>query len=378
MTIEGADVVVSEGDNLDETSPTDEAERIALVAKEKADREVLEVEVEKGLAAIFGDEVENPDDSVNEDKPKDEPKDEPKDDEVKEDEVKDESKDDEVVASDEPKADEGETPSEPTLPAAWRRSAKAREWTDEEIDVFVKANTEVAMKTFERIHTSRAEEIARFAELGRKAKEQSPKAPLSEKAAEAVVDILPKGLQPIDVDAVTEKFGNEELVRELAGPINQAIEQIQKLGPLVQQGAKAIEQSHRETLERQITDFFAGEELKPYAKVYGDAKADGGIVKEQQQNRWKVLEIADAIVAGATMQGRSMGVNEALLMAHDSVASEFKEQVIRSDIKTKVKQRADTISVKPSSHKTTPTDGKPRTRQELVRQVEEKMSGVFT
>lgn len=55
-----------------------------------------------------------------------------------------------------------------TLPAAYFRTAKARGWTDEEITQFHKANPDLSLKTFERMHESRTKEIQEWAELGRK------------------------------------------------------------------------------------------------------------------------------------------------------------------------------------------------------------------
>lgn len=363
-----------------------ESEQSSTV-QDDAGRDALVTNVEKGLADAFGDESIYAHDLDDEDEDKDVETEEGSEDDSTEgpteDSEVDSTEDSEVdsteaeVTDDMEAAEEGDDePSESTLPAAWRRSAISREFTDAEIDDFLKVNPEVAMRTFEKIHISRTAEINKFAELGRRAKEQQAVETVENRQTATQAEQA-KGLQAVNVDALVEEHGNEELVRKLMGPINQVIERIQQMGPLVEQGAEAIERSRRETLANQINGFFTGENLKPYEKVYGSHMADGGVVKDQQQNRNKVLEIADAIVAGAALQGRQMSVNEALLMAHDSVASGFTEQVVREKIKKEVKKRADSVTVRPNARMTTPSSGKPRSRKELIANVKAGLAETF-
>jgi hypothetical protein len=66
------------------------------------------------------------------------------------------------------------------------------------------------------------------------------------------------------------------------------------------------------------------------------------------ENRMKVLEQADQIRAGASFQGREVGLTEALSLAHDSISASYRVQAIREDIKAKVQQRASSVTTPPA------------------------------
>jgi hypothetical protein len=269
-------------------------------------------------------------------------------------------------------------PAVSTLPAAYRRSAKSREWTDAEIDAFVTANPELALKTLGKIHESRVKEINEWAELGRKAR-QAPGAASAPAASPAPVQspaspaISP--LQPVNIQELVEKFGNEELIKALAGPMNA---QAAALQPIIQQALEAqkvAEQSKQENLGKLIEGFFTANEMKPFTPVYGTVKA--GLTKEQVDSRTKVLETADALLAGAAAQGRSLSVEDALTAAHDSVASTFKESVIRNQIRTQTKTREKGITLRPAGKAASSATAPPRDREELISRVSDRLRGVF-
>lgn len=261
---------------------------------------------------------------------------------------------------------------EPTLPAAYHRSLIASEWTEDEITQAYAANPEGTLRFAEKVHRTRNAQTAQFAEAGRRARQTAvAPAPAAEpKRAEGL-------MTPVDVDAMVEKYGNEEVIRALSTPVNAAIAQINDMLPKVQQSVKAAQQARYETLNTQIEGFFTGDELKPYAEVYG-VSGDTPLTETQQKNRNKVLEDADAICAGAALQGRQFTVGEAMMLAHDSVASDFKAELIRKEIKGKTKKRAKGKSLKPTGRKTrSGSDGKPSTRKQLEQKVEVGLKGVF-
>ena len=263
-----------------------------------------------------------------------------------------------------------------TLPAAYVRTAKARGWEDKEIADFAKATPELALKTFERMHESRTQEIKEWAELGRKTR-QTPGAPTAASVTAPVVvsPAAPAVLAPIDIKAMTEKFGNQELIEALAGPVNAAIA---AMTPLVQGATRAQEQARstaRENLGKTVQDFFTGSEMKPYADAYGTKVAD--LTSAQIDQRQKVLETADALIAGAAFQGRQLTVQDALTLAHDSVSSGLKTNIVREQLKTSVTKRQHQITLKPTNVGRAAAGGPPRSKQELLGRTEDRLAKAF-
>ena len=268
---------------------------------------------------------------------------------------------------------------ESTLPAAYVRTAKARGWEDKEIADFAKATPELALKTFERMHESRTQEIKEWAELGRKtrtnAQGASPSASAPAQVSAPVVTATPPALAPIDIKAMTEKFGNQELIEALAGPVNAAIA---AMTPLVQGATRAQEQARntaKENLGKTVQDFFTGSEMKPYADAYGTKVAD--LTSAQIDQRQKVLETADALIAGAAFQGRQLTVQDALTLAHDSVSSGLKTNIVREQLKTSVTKRQHQITLRPTNVGRAAAGGPPRSKQELLGRTEDRLAKAF-
>jgi hypothetical protein len=262
-----------------------------------------------------------------------------------------------------------------TLPAAYIRSAKARGWTDDEIVRFAKADPDLAMKTFERNHQSRTQEINEWAELGRKTRQAPSPGPAAQPAVTPAPRSTASALTPIDVQAMVDKFGNQELIEAIVGPVNAAIA---AMAPIVE-GATAAQtqakQAASETLAKTVQDFFTGKAMKPYADAYGMALSS--LTREQVDARSKVLETADALIAGAAFQGRQLSVDEALTLAHDSVSSGLKESVIRNKIQASVTKRAKGITLKPTAQGRAAAGGPPRDRQELLGRAEDRLAKAF-
>jgi hypothetical protein len=269
------------------------------------------------------------------------------------------------------------TPAVSTLPAAYVRTAKARGWTDQEIADFTKASPDLSMKTFERMHESRTKEIQEWAELGRKVR-QTPAQVTAQPVVPSVVPVTSAGpavLAPINVPDMVAKFGNQELIEALAGPVNAAIA---ALGPIVQ-GARSAQETavktQKETLGKIVHDFFTAKEMVPFAASYGTDEAV--LTAPQITTRQSVLEMADALLAGAAFQGRRLSVQEALTLAHDSVSSGIKESTIREKIRTSVTRREKQITLKPTATGRRAAGGPPRDRQELIGRTEERLAQAF-
>jgi hypothetical protein len=283
----------------------------------------------------------------------------------------------EEVATDEKPIEEAvATPVvESTLPAAYVRTAKSRGWTDEEITNFAKTNPDLSIRTFERMHQSRTQEINEWADLGRKNRQtltsstQTPVSPVPAISASPV-----PALQPIDIPTMVQKFGNQELIEALAGPINA---QIAVLAPLVE-GATRIQAQARhaqqEVLGKIVEDFFTNKDMVPFAEVYGKT---GSLTDSQVKTRSVVLELADAMIAGKALRGQQMSVQEALTDAHDVVTTGMKETIIRDKIRNDIAKRASSITLRPTATGRRSSGGPPRDRQELLDRTEARLAKAF-
>src|SRR5690606_38981985 len=131
----------------------------------------------------------------------------------------------------------------------------------------------------------------------------------------------------LDAETLKEKYGDDGLVDEIVGSVNSIIQAVNAIIPSLQQGQQRVVQAQQEALDRLIQGFFSDASMKPYADLYGDGSRQ--LLPEQIYNRNLVLETADALVAGARQQGRNLTVQEALMMAHDICAADFKEVATR-------------------------------------------------
>ena len=257
----------------------------------------------------------------------------------------------------------------PTLPAAYRRSLKAYDWTDEEIDAAAKQPGFLA--TAAKIHTNRVKETAAWSEAGRKAKEAAQPKPTQDAPQQQPQQIA---LKPIDAAALKAEYGDDALIDKLVGPVNATIEKINSILPIVQQTQQRAAMSEADTLGRQIDGFFGGKEMESYSKLYG---ANGKLTQEHYAARNKVLEFADTLIGGAALQGRSLGFDEAMQLAHDAVSGGVKEQAAREKITTQVKARNKGISLKPGARGTNLNKGPVKTRSDLEKRVNQGLRAVL-
>lgn len=260
----------------------------------------------------------------------------------------------------------------PTLPDAYRRSLKAYEWTDAEIDEAAKQPG--FLTTAAKLHQSRNKEIAAWAEVGRQQRKATPSTP-NKDAVPNFAD-APVQLKPVDAAKLKKQYGEEALIDEIVGPINQVVERINQILPAVQQTQQRSQQAQIEMLTRQVDGFFSGKELAPYKDTYG---ADSASLNDTQlQARQKVLEMADALVVGARQQYRTLSFDEAMQMAHDSVSSGTKKQAARTEITTQLKARSKALTLKPSARTGTRPTGPAASRSDLEKNVKAKLAAMFT
>ena len=259
-------------------------------------------------------------------------------------------------------AETAETSEGAVLPAAYRRSLKAYGMNDAEINSNFKAMGPAFLTFASNIHDRRNKEIQQWATAGQQRTAAQPTAAQSEGL-----------LIPIDVTALKAKYGDEPLLDELVRPINKAIEQMNGTVSLIQETHRRSVVAQEEALGRHIANFFASDELKNYKDVYGSEKT---ATPEQQESRIKVLKMADALVAGASLQGHRLTFDDAMTMAHDSVTGPSKEAAARKEIAQTLQKRAASVTIKPQS-KPKPGESRANSQKKLEEKVKARLAQVF-
>lgn len=253
----------------------------------------------------------------------------------------------------------------PTLPAAYVRSLKALEWTEAEIAEAAKNPSFIT--TAAKLHATRNKEVAEWAKLGRAAKEQQSQSQQAQTAQPPLV------LKPVDAKALKAKYGDEPLIDEIVGPVNAMIEQLHTMLPVVQQTQSRAQQAQLESMGRQIDSFFSGKDMEPYKDEYGTESAK--LNEKQLDARKKVLEFADALVGGATQQGRQLSVDQALQMAHDATSGGTKVQAARQQITKQLQARAKGLTLRPGARGS--NVAKSGSRSDLEKRVRSGLSAVL-
>lgn len=274
----------------------------------------------------------------------------------------------------------------PKLSEAYYRAAVHQGWKPEEIKEFLKANPEVANRTFAKMYDDTNKMSREFANIGRAKQELIKKGIVS---AATVVEPPEKKLEfkEIDIEKLRKEYDNDPII----AIVEQQQKQSKALYDKVQGMTKEPDQPVRDeatirasiqeeaALEQQITTFFIGDDLKMYGEFYGELPKDAKdwklLTQDQQLKRYQVLQMADDMLIGAISQGRDMDVDEALTLAHLSVSEPMREKVIRDKIKANVVKRAKGLSLKPAGGKK-PESTKPGTPGELVAITRERLDAV--
>ena len=242
-------------------------------------------------------------------------------------------------------------PATPIIPAAYRRSLKAYQWTDEEIDSAMKADPANFLRTAAKFHENRNEETRRMSQMGQLAKQQQDAQQVNTPAPAT----LPAKFDLVDVEALKKTYGKDEAIIKQMEQINKVVAFANTLLPWFQQSQANQKQAELTTLGKQVDGFFSGKDLADYAEVYGTDAAK--LKPEQMTSRQKVLETADLLIRGSRSSGRTLTLEDALTMAHDSVSGPVKTQAIRKTIVDAAKTRNAAISLRPGA-KTSPNRDK--------------------
>jgi hypothetical protein len=270
-----------------------------------------------------------------------------------------------------PKPTPSATPASQVVPAAYARSLKAYGWTEDEIASAYKADPANFLRTASKFHENRNEETRRMSELGRLAKQQSD--------AQAATSTPPPSSVPekfsvIDIAALKKTYGDKEPFVQQLEQVNKVVEFANQVMPWMMQSQARQRQAEMQTLSTQIDGFFGGKDLAGYSEMYGKTAAD--LKPEQMASRQKVLETADLLIRGARVSGRTLSLDDALTMAHDSVSGPVKTQAVRQKIVDAAKTRNAAISLKPSSRSSSSKGN--ATRKDLEGKVGKGLATVFS
>jgi len=366
---------LEEEDEEEESGEEDEAD--AREAEEAA-REELEDSVGAKLKETFAeddpggeeDEEEEPGEEDEEDGDKDTPGDD-EDDEPGDEDSDSGDEDDELEAA----ADDA-----PTLPDAYRRSLKAYDWTDDEIDNNLAQLGDGFIATAAKIHSNRNRELADWAAAGRRARERQETGrdnPADSRQDQQASDSPSQGLKPINAEELKERYGDDDMVDALVGPLNKTIEAINRQAEQLESGRRAAEQAEIERVSKHVDEFFDDDRLSDYSELYGTSQK--GLSEDQLQHRNKVVDTAFDLISGAqALRNQQMNLDEALELAHDVVSKDFNETKVRSKIKKQAKRRSRSLSMKPASKADDLTkDSGTKTRSELEAATRQRLAKVF-
>jgi hypothetical protein len=244
------------------------------------------------------------------------------------------------------------------IPDALYRAAIHQGWKPEEVDAFVKADKELAQRTFERLHESTNKISSEFARFGRTKTQQE-----AEKAKTGA------GKAPVDLAAIKEEYGEDSSIYKTMQALLAAF-------PAAQPAPGGSPDTQDTGVRQIIETFFGADDMKLYGEFYGVSKDPNKLTGEQRGRRMDVLNFADDIINGAEAQGRKMDITEALERAHLVVTEPVRSEVIRKKIVSAVKKKAKGVSLKPSSTK----QGQPskaKTETDLEEIVSAKLAKTF-
>lgn len=299
------------------------------------DRAELEATVAEGLSRVFADdseELENLPAETEKELPTPPHKREP---EEKADGAVAETLETPEVAEDKDKPIPEAAPvvkTGPTLPAAYLRTLKAYEWTDEEITDALSTGGDKFVASAGKMHATRSKELQQFAAAGRAARQNPQQATVIEAAT------------PVDVAALAKQYGDEDLIKKLAGPLNATVAQINAALPRLQAMEQVAQQAQLEKLGQQVDQFFvASDGVEAYGKTAASA------TPEQLQARMQVLELADALRAGGRQQGKNLNFDEALQLAYDATSTVPKQVTARKELVKTLTTRAKAVTLRPQT-----------------------------
>ncbi|KKN77823.1 hypothetical protein LCGC14_0355600 [marine sediment metagenome] len=284
---------------------------------------------------------------------------------------------------------DGDKEDDVELSDAFLRAAIHRGWKEEDAQKYFETDPEAANSLFQNLLIDVNKTSSEWAAIGKAKLEAEHRA--AEVPAVPVVPVEKPGFKGVDVDRMIKDYDLDDNTAAILRAQNESIEaladlvQPEKAIPVVPVApiVPAAPAGPDPNVELEIENFFSSDRLKPFNEFYGTLKLGQNwddLSSGQQANRWKVLEYADYIIAGSGMDAVT-----AMDKAHLTTSEPIREQAIRDSIKATATKRKKSMTIRPSDSKRSGNqisdvgggDQKPRTREELIESVDEKLAKVF-
>jgi hypothetical protein len=259
------------------------------------------------------------------------------------------------------------TDDAPTLPDNYTRSLLASGWSAEEITEQHAALGDEFVTIAEKVHERRKIDAREWAAHGRI--EANQRAAADDASRQETPD-TPSEIERLDIAALKKEYGDDpriaSLIDKLGTQTNRAIEAMNSMLPNVAESAARQDASEKAALQNEINSFFGSPDVLSYKDFYGVGPTQS-VNGDHYDSRMRVLEVADQIRVGASYQGREVGLTEALSLAHDSVSADYRVRAIREDIKSKLQERAGSVTTPPSKGSESGNTSAPKVRTEKTR-----------
>ena len=278
------------------------------------------------------------------------------------------------------------------IPDAYIRAAIHQKWSQKDVDELVESNPELARRTFENCYNSVVQASRDFSEIGRAKIEldRQQVAQVAPTATEAVVQQEDPEAKAL-IAKLEKEYPDDPLIDVVVAGLKSKSKLVQQTQPVSQQQQNYEVATARHNvaanaaIDQRVNSFFGADNMKLYDKFYG--KLELGQIPEdlsngQQQNRLAVLQEAEFIMAGHSVRGQKIEVEQALERAHLIVTEPIRTQVVRDSLKATATKRKKSMTLRPSDSKRSSdsinTDSsKPRNRGELELAVQQKLDSVF-
>lgn len=289
--------------------------------------------------------------------------------ELDEDEDEDEGEEDGSKGKEDP-------PEVLDIPDGYIRAAKRQGWSQEDIESEIESNPDRAKRLFRNAYETSNKATRDFAAIGRAQAEATRKA--AEKPAPEIKDF-------ITADEIATIADGDKATAAVLKAFNARMkEQATELAKLNVPGDIQFAKSDQDAaiakadavaadnVLMQVNQFFAADNMKPYADFYGVINSNqnmNDITPRQRGNRLEVLQIADQLIIGKASQGIEISTAEALESAHLVVSDSMREKIVTDKIRTSLKKRSKGRTLRPSDSKKRPVRSetkKAKTRDEAI------------
>jgi hypothetical protein len=370
------------------------AAEVKVQTEEADDEKDLLEKTEERLKVLDGDYVADESDDEEDSTPEDEDEkpaedadeeDDPTPHDDKKDEEDDVAKDDTEDDKDEEAHKDEDQKDKPQISDAYYRAAIHNKYTDDDIVKLMKADPDLALRTFGQMHESMNRASQEFADIGRFKKQQAEK-DAEDKQKDKPAD--KPAYKKVDTTSIRAEHG-DVLADLIDGQQNQIVsmqDQMNEQSVITTDAAsshsKELSEEQDKHSAEQIESFFGSKDMAKYVSEYG-APEQGDtkwttLMPAEMMNRVAVLERADELVVGAVALGREMPLAEALERAHLMVTEPIREKIIREDIMAKVVKRSKGISLKPSGRvANVEGDTGKKTTEKAIANASERLAKVF-